>query len=116
MTLEDDCKQLMYYKDKIKEYKKEEESVKNRIILYLKNHDQEGVKFKHNNKSITLMVESTCLKKNISRKEKEKNVQEILLNAGVKNIDVATQEIIKGISQVTLNKPNKDKLKLKSTK
>jgi hypothetical protein len=117
MTLEDKCKQLMYYRDKIKECKKGEEDTKKSIIAYLKNHNQDGVIFKHNNKNITLMVESTStIKKNISKKEKEKKVQDILSNAGVKNIDTATQEIINGLRQlsVTNNKP-KDKLKLKMT-
>lgn len=115
MTLEDECKQLMYFRDKIKEYKKGEENTKKRIISYLKNHNQEGVIFKHNNKNVTLMVESTSIKKNISKKEKEKKVQNILTNAGVKNVDLATQEIINGLRQVSLSgKPNMDKLKLKT--
>jgi hypothetical protein len=117
MTLEDECKQLMYYRDKIKEYKKGEEDTKTRIISYLKNHNQDGVIFKHNNKHVTLMVESTSMKKNISKKEKEKKVQNILSNAGVKNVDSTTVEIINGLRQVTLtDKPNKDKLKLKTVK
>lgn len=117
MTLEDECKQLMYCRDKIKEYKKAEEEAKSRIINYLKNHNQEGVVFKHNNKHVTLLVESTSVKKNISRKDKEKKVQNVLINAGVKNVDVATQEIINGLRQISLtDKPNKDKLKLKTTK
>ena len=117
MTLEDECKQLMYYRDKIKEYKKGEEETKNRIISYLKNHSQDGVIFKHNNKHVTLMVESTSMKKNISKKEKEKKVQNILSNAGVKNVDSTTVEIINGLRQVVLtDKPNKDKLKLKTAK
>jgi uncharacterized SAM-dependent methyltransferase len=117
MALEDECKQLMYYRDKIKEYKKGEEETRNRIISYLKNHNQDGVIFKHNNKHVTLMVESTSMKKNISKKEKEKKVQNILSNAGVKNVDFTTMEIINGLSQVALtDKPNKDKLKLKTVK
>ena len=117
MTLEDECKQLMYLRDKIKEYKKGEEEAKRRIISYLKNHNQDGVIFKHNNKHITLMVESTNIKKNVSKKEKEKKVQSILSNAGVKNVDLATQEIINGLKQVTItDKPSKDKLKLKTKK
>ncbi|CCV01935.1 hypothetical protein IIV22A_091R [Invertebrate iridescent virus 22] len=117
MTLEDECKQLMYYRDKVKEFKKMEEEARKKIILYLKNHNQEGVIFKHNNKHITLMVESTTAKKNITPKEKEKKVHSILANAGVKNIDLATQEIINGLKQVSItNKPNRDKLKLKTTK
>jgi hypothetical protein len=117
MTLEDECKQMMYYRDKIKEYKKGEEEAKTRIITYLKNHNQAGVVFKHKDKHITLMVESTNVKKNVSKKEKEKKVQFILTNAGVKNVDVATQEIINGLRQVSLtDKPTKDKLKLKMTK
>jgi hypothetical protein len=117
MTLEDECKKLMYCRDKIKEYKKGEEEAKNSIINYLKSHNQEGVVFKHNNKHVTLMVETTSMKKNISKKEKEKKVQNILLNAGVKNVDLATQEIINGLRQIPLtDKPNKEKLKLKTTK
>lgn len=117
MTLEDECKQLMYYRDKIKEYKKGEEETKKRIISYLKNHNQDGVIFKHNNKHITLMVESTSVKKNVSVKEKEKKVQSILSNAGVVNVDSATQDIINGLKQVYVsNKPNKDVLKLKTKK
>lgn len=117
MTLEDECKQLMYYRDKIKEFKKKEDEAKKNIILYLKNHNQEGVIFKHNNKHITLMVESTTVKKNIPPKEKEKKVQNILNDFGVKNIDLATQSIINGLKQVSLtDKPNKDKLKFKTTK
>lgn len=117
MTLEDECKQLMYYRDKIKEYKLHEQEIKTRIVNYLKNHDQEGVVFKHNNKHITLMVEPTILKKNMSKKEKEKKVQDILFNAGVTNVEGATQEIINGLKQVALtDKPAKDKLKLKTTK
>jgi hypothetical protein len=117
MTLEDECKQLMYCRDQIKEYRKGEEEVRKRIISYLKNHGQEGVRFKHNNKQITLMVESTIAKKNISKKEKEKKVQQILNGVGVKNADLTTQEIINGLRQVSLiDKPNKDKLKLKMTK
>lgn len=117
MTLEDECKQLMYYRDKIKEYKKGEEDTKNRIITYLKNHNQDGVIFKHNNKHVTLLVEATSIKKNVSKKEKEKKVQNILVNAGVKNVDLATQEIINGLRQVALtDKPSKDKLKLKTKK
>lgn len=117
MTLEDECKQLMYYRDKIKECKKGEEEAKARIISYLKNHNQDGVIFKHNNKHITLMVESMSVKKNISKKEKEKKVQTILSNAGVKNVDLTTVEIINGLKQVTLtDKPNRDKIKLKTVK
>ena len=117
MTLEDECKKLMYYRDKIKEYKKGEEDTKNHIITYLKNHNQAGVIFKHNNKHVTLLVEATSIKKNVSKKEKEKKVQNILVNAGVKNVDLATQEIINGLRQVALtDKPSKDKLKLKTTK
>ncbi|ADO00373.1 hypothetical protein WIV_gp030 [Wiseana iridescent virus] len=116
MTLEDECKQLMYYRDKIKEYKRGEDETKSKIISYLKNHNQEGVIFKHNGKHITLMVESTSIKKNITRKEKEKKVSSVLKNAGVTNIEGATQEIINGLRQVSLtDKPNKDKLKLKTT-
>jgi predicted transport protein len=117
MALEDECKQLMYYRDKIKELKKGEEEVKSRIIAYLKNHNQEGVIFKHKDKNVTLMVESTSLKKNVSKKEKEKKVQNILANAGVQDIDLATKEIINGLKQVSLtDKPYKDKLKLKTNK
>lgn len=117
MALEDECKQLMYFRDKIKEYKKGEEEAKSRIISYLKNHNQDGVIFKHNNKHVTLMVETTNMKKNVSKKEKEKKVQTILSNAGVKNVDIATQEIINGLRQVIISdKPTKDKLKLKTTK
>lgn len=117
MTLEDECKQLMYYRDKIKEYKRGEDETKKRIISYLKNHNQEGLIFKHNNRNITLMVESTSIKKNISKKEREKKVQNILSNAGVKNVDTATQEIINGLKQVSLtDKPNKDVLKFKTKK
>jgi len=113
MTLEDECKQLMYYRDKIKEYKRFEEEIRNRIISYLKNHEQDGVIFKHNNKHITLMVHSTNIKRNISQKEKEKKLQSILLNAGVSNVDSATQEIISGLKQISLSdKPKRDKLKL----
>ena len=117
MTLEDECKQLMYCRDKIKEYKKGELEAKRRIITYLKNHNQAGVVFKHNNKHVTLLVESTCLKKNISKKEKEQKVQDILTNVGVKDVDMATKEIINGLKQVALtDKPTTDKLKLKMTK
>jgi len=117
MTLEDECKRLMYYRDQTKELKKAEETTRNRIISYLKNHNQDGVIFKHNYKHITLMVEETNIKKNISKKEKEKKVQKILESAGVKNIDTATKEIINGISQVTLTgRPVRNKLKLKTTK
>lgn len=115
--LEDECKQLMYFRDKIKQYKKGEEDTRNRIIAYLKNHNQDGVIFKHNNKHITLMVEPTNIKKNVSQKEKEKKVQSILKNIGVENPSTATQEIINGLRQVSLtDKPVKDKLKLKITK
>lgn len=117
MTLEEECKQLVYYRDKIKEFKKKENETKKNIILYLKNHNQEGVIFKHNNKHVTLMVESTAVKKNIPPKEKEKKVQSILINAGVKNVDLTTQEIINGLKQVScVAKPNKDKLKVKTAK
>lgn len=117
MTLEDECKQLMYYRDKIKEYKQREEEVKTHIIKYLKNHNQEGVIFKHNDKRVTLMVNSVNVKKNISKKEKEKKVHNILENAGVKNVDLTTQEIINGMQQVSLiDRPTKDKLKFKTTK
>ena len=117
MTLEDEVKQLMYYKDKIKEYKKVEKSTTNSIIQYLKNHNQDGVIFKHNGKHVTLMVETTNSRRNVTTKEKEKKVQDVLYNAGVKNIDVTTQEIINGLRQVTLSdKPSKDKLKLKTNK
>lgn len=117
MTLEDECKQLMYYRDKIKECKKGEEETKKRIIAYLKNHNQDGVIFKHNNKHVTLMVESTYLKKNISQKEKEKKVQSILSGIGITNVDSTTKEIIDGLKQVSLTeKPNQDKLKLKMVK
>jgi hypothetical protein len=117
MTLEDECKKLMYYRDKIKEFKKGEEDTKTRIISFLKNHNQEGVIFKHNNKHVTLMVESTSMKKNISKKEKERKLQNILSNAGVKNVDSTATEIINGLKQVTLSdKPNKDKLKFKTVK
>lgn len=117
MALEDECKQLMYYREKIKECKRAEEETKARIIAYLKNHNQDGVIFKHNNKHITLMVETTNAKRNITRKEKEKKVQFILSNIGVQNVDSATQEIINGLQQVSLtDKPKKDKLKLKTKK
>lgn len=117
MTLEDECKQLMFYRDKIKEYRRAEQDTRDRIIEYLKNHNQDGVIFKHNNKHITLMVEVANLKKNISKKEKEKKVQKILMDAGLKNVDLATKEIINGLSQVTLtDHPPKNKLKLKTTK
>ena len=117
MALEDECKQLMYYRDKIKEYKQKEEEVKTRIIKYLKNHNQEGVVFKHNDKRITLMVNSVNVKKNISKKEKEKKVHNILENAGVKNVDLTTLEIINGMQQVSLmDRPTKDKLKFKTAK
>jgi len=69
MTLEDECKQLMYYRDKIKEYKQKEEEVKTHIIKYLKNHNQDGVILKHNDNRVTLMVNSVNVKKNISKKE-----------------------------------------------
>ena len=53
----------------------------------------------------------------MSKKEKEKKVQDILFNAGVTNVEGATQEIINGLKQVALtDKPVKDKLKLKTTK
>jgi hypothetical protein len=117
MTLEDECQQLMYYRDKIKEYKKGEEDTKIRIISYLKNHNQAGVIFKHNNKHVTLMVESTSIKKNISKKEKEKKVQNILVQAGVQDVDSTTNKIINGLQQLSLtDKPNKDRLKLKASK
>jgi len=117
MTLEDECQQLMYYKNKIKEYKKGEEETKSRIVSYLKNHNQDGVIFKYNNKHVTLMVESTVQKKNVSKKEREKKVQNILYNVGLKDVDNLTQEIINGLKQVSLtDKPHRDKLKLKSTK
>lgn len=117
MTLEDECKQLMYYKQKIKEYKQKEEDIKTHIIRYLKNHHQDGVIFKHNDKRITLMVNSVKTKKNISKKEKEKKVHDILQNAGVQNVDVTTQEIIDGIQQVSLSdQPFKDKLRFKTNK
>lgn len=117
MTLEDECKQLMYFRDKIKEYKKAEQEIKNSIISYLKNHNQEGVIFKHNQRNITLMVKPTVPKKNISQKEKEYKLKDILSNAGVENVEVTTQEIINGLRQVTISeKPVKDKLKFKSTK
>jgi hypothetical protein len=116
MALEDECKQLMYYRDKIKEYKKEEVESKSRIISYLKNHNQAGVVFKHNNKRVTLMVEATCARKNISLKEKERKVQDVLVNVGVKDVDIATRDIIEGLRQVYTDKPTKDKLKLKVTR
>ena len=117
MTLEDECQQLMYYRDKLKEYKKGEKEAKSRIITYLKNHNQHGVIFKHNSKQITLMVESASVKKKVTKKEKEQKVQTILYNAGVKDINTTTQEIINGLQQVSLtDKSNKDKLKLKTSK
>jgi hypothetical protein len=117
MTLEDECKQLMYFRDKIKEYKKAEQEIRNSIISYLKNHNQEGVIFKHNQRNITLTVKSTTPKKNISRKERECKVKDILSNAGVQNIDITTQEIIDGLRQVIISdKLSQDKLKFKSTK
>lgn len=116
MTLEDECKQLMYYRDKIKEYKQREEEIKKHIIAYLKNHNQDGVIFKHNDVRVTLMVDSIKLKKNISKKEKEKKVSDILENAGVKNIDITTQEIINGMQQVSLTDKPKDRLKFKTSK
>lgn len=107
----------MYFRDKIKDCKKGEVEAKNRIITYLKNHNQAGVVFKHKDKHVTLMVETTNVKKNFSQKEKEKKVQFILSNAGVQNVDAATQEIINGLRQVSItDKPTKDKLKLKMTK
>lgn len=117
MTLEDECKRLMFYREKIKEFKKGENEAKNAIILYLKNHNQGGVIFKHNNKQITLLVESTTTKKNISKKEKEKMVQKVLVNAGVQNVDITTQEIINSLQQpLNLDRPSMDKLKFKTTK
>jgi hypothetical protein len=112
MTFEDECKQLMQCKEKIKEYKKREEQIKNSIMSYLKNHNQDGVIFKYNNKNVTIMVESIHVKKNVSKKEREKKVQNILVNAGVKDIDSTTQEIINGLRQASVtDKSTKSRLK-----
>lgn len=115
MTLEDECKQLMYYRDKIKEYKKAEQEIKNGIISYLKNHNQEGVIFKYNQKNITLMVKSTP-KRNISQKDREHKVKNILSNAGVQNIETTTQEIISGLRHITISGDFQDKLTFKTNK
>lgn len=117
MALEDEVKQLMYYRDKIKEYKRAEEMTRSKIIQYLKNHGQDGVIFKHNNKHVTLMVETTNLKKGVSLKEREKTVQGILFNAGIKNVDTTTQEIIQGLKTLAIvEDKSKDKLKVKTAK
>ena len=117
MTLDEECQNLMHCKTKIREYKQKETEIKNRIIEYLKNHNQEGVIFKHNNKKITLMVNSIYVKKNIGKKEKMQQVQRILQLAGAKNVEVVTHEILDGIQQLRLtDKPSKDVLKFKYNK
>jgi hypothetical protein len=115
MSLEDDCKHLMYCRSKIKEYRRSEQGARLRIVEYLKNHNQEGVVFKHNNKKVTLMVDSKPLKKSMSKREKEKNINDVLTKVGtVQNIHETTQKIISGLQQISLtNKPPVDKLKLK---
>ena len=117
MTLEDEVKQLMFCRDKIKEFKKEEKAITNKIIEYLKNHNQDGVIFKHNNKSVTLMVESTNIRKCVSLKEKQKKVEDILYNSGITDVDSTTKEIIEGIKSLTVTSEiPRDKLKVKMKK
>jgi hypothetical protein len=116
MTLEDECKHLIFIKEKLKEYRKAESETISNIITYLKNHNHEGVTFKHGKKKYTLMVEATKVRKTTTKKEREKKVQNILINAGVQNVDMATKEIINGLNQVTLTDQSKNKLKLKVTK
>ncbi|AHL67542.1 hypothetical protein DH26_gp047 [Chloriridovirus anopheles1] len=117
MTLEDEVKQLMYYRDKIKEYKHVEEMTRNKIIEYLKNHGQDGVIFKHKNRHITLMVETTQLKKGVTLKEREKKVHNILYNAGITDVDNTAHEIIQSLKSLSIvEDKSKDKLKVKTTK
>lgn len=116
MTLEDDCEHLMHCRDKIKEYRKMEAEYKLRIVENLTNRGKKGVMFNHQNKKVTLMVDSNLSKKPISAKEKEKKIHEILNSIGtVQNVHDTTQQIIKGMSRVSVeNKPpNGGKLKLK---
>lgn len=117
MTLLDECKQLMYYRSKIKDLKIMEEETKTKIISYLKNHNQGGVIFKYNGKQVTLMVEPTTPKRSISQKERVKRVHDVLVDAGVSNIESTTQKIINGLKQVTLkDKPSKEKIRFKVSK
>jgi hypothetical protein len=115
MTLKDEIEQLMFFRDKIKEYRRLEEESKTRIVQYLKNHNQEGVIFKHNNRQVSLMVKSTTPRKNVAYKEKEQKVVSILTNAGLHNAEVATQDILKGLKEMTLaNKPSRDRIAFKT--
>lgn len=112
MGLEDDCKHLMYCREKITDYRKMETEARLRIVEYLSNHGQEGVVFTHKNKKVTLMVDSKHPKKPISAKEKEKKIHDILAEIGtIPNVYDTTQQIIKGMSRVSLvDKPSKLKL------
>ncbi|ABF82132.1 hypothetical protein MIV102R [Invertebrate iridescent virus 3] len=118
MTLEDECKQLMVCRDEIKKLKLKEKEAKNRILTYLKNHNQYGVIFKHNKKQISITVETTPVKKNPSLKEKQTKIQDILSGVGVANPDATTQEIIDGLKTTTITDTSnqKDVLKLKMGK
>jgi hypothetical protein len=107
----------MYVRDKLKEYRRMEADTRQRIVEYLKNHDQEGVVFRHKNKQVTLMVKSTTSKKRISLKEKEERLHKILRDVGVSNVNETTNDIINGMKQVVLeDAPNVEKLNLKIKK
>lgn len=117
MSLQDKVKQLMYYRDKIKEYKILEDKSRLEIIEFLKNHNQDGVIFKHNKKNVTLMVESSNLKKSVSQKEKQRKVQSILHNAGIRDVDNTMAAILESMKSLTVvDNVSKDKLKVKMTK
>lgn len=107
----------MYYRDKIKEYKLLEDNSRLEIIEFLKNHNQDGVIFKHNKKHVTLMVESSNVKKSVSQKEKHRKVQSILHNAGISDVDNTTAAILESMkSLAVVDHACKDKLKVKITK
>lgn len=113
MTLEDECRKLMFLRDKIKELKKIEESTKNNIIEYLNNHGQSGIIFKHNKKPVTIMVESTMVKKHIDKKEREKNLQNLLKEQGLKDFEAVSREIFQKLKWSTPTKKIKENLKIK---
>lgn len=107
MTLEDQVKHLMNCRDQIKELKKQEDLVRTNIIAWLKNHNQDGVVFKHDNKRVTLMVSSAPSRKYASAKEKEQRVGDILTcfssHESSRDVNATTREILEGLKNMRLN-------------
>jgi len=81
----------------LKNLRKQSKQVESKIINYLNEHDQPGVKY--NNKAI--MIENKTTKKRRTKAERENGMLEVLKSYNIPNPEKAMDEILKAKSEET---------------